>query len=92
MSSLPEPLKRTLDDFCHVEVYNPPMLRDCIKAGRIRFDVELLERQMDALLESRDLPVEEINRVTSNEFETVDEAVEWLIKIRNVVFRDEAWP
>ncbi len=56
------------------------------------FDVELLERQMDALLESRDLPVEEVNRVTSNEFETVDEVVEWLTKIRNVVFREEAWP
>ncbi|WP_282297029.1 hypothetical protein [Stenotrophomonas sp. PS02289] len=92
MSSLPEPLKRTLDDFCHVEVYDPPKLRDWIRAGRMLFDVELLERQMDALLESRDLPVEEINRVTSNEFETVDEAAQWLARIRNVVFRDEAWP
>ncbi|WP_312319861.1 hypothetical protein [Stenotrophomonas sp.] len=92
MSSLPEPLKRTFEDFCHVEVYDPPTLRDLIKAGRMLFDVELLERQMDALLESRDLPVEEVNRVTSNEFETVDEVVEWLTKIRNVVFREEAWP
>lgn len=92
MSILPEPLKRTLEDFGHVEVYDVPRLRDRIKAGRMKFDVELLEAQMNELLESREFPVDEINRITSNEFETADEAVQWFTKIRNVVFRGEAWP
>lgn len=91
MSGLPDPLKRALRNFCHVEWVEVRELRDLIKVGRIGYDVKLLEDQMDHYVESGDLPVEEINKLTSNEFESPEEAAEWLTKIRNVVFRGEPW-
>lgn len=91
MSGLPDPLRRALENFCHVEWVEVRELRDLIKEGRIGYDVKLLEDQMDHYVESGDLPVEEINKLTSNEFESTEEAAEWLTKIRNVVFRGEPW-
>lgn len=91
MRSLPEPLRVTLRAFCHVEWVEVPELRDLIKDGRMNVDVGLLEDQMNQMLDSGELPVEEINNLTSNEFESTEEAAEWLTRIRNVVFRDEPW-
>ncbi|WP_312319868.1 hypothetical protein [Stenotrophomonas sp.] len=90
-NSLPEPLKNALWSFCHVQCVVVLELRDLIKEGRIGYDVKLLEAQMDQLLDTRDIPVEEINQLTSNEFESIDEAAIWLTHIRNVVFRGMPW-
>ena len=86
MTALPEPLRSVLRDFCHNEWYEIDELAKIIASGEIGFDAKRLEAQLDALIESQNLPVDPINSLTENEFKSDPEARAWLIDIRSQAF------
>lgn len=86
MQRIPEPLNVVLKDFCHVEWYEVDELAESITVGGVRFDVDAFKVQIAELLRSESMPIEEINALTGNEFESDDEVKAWLSEIHEKVF------
>jgi len=86
MTDLPEPLKVVLRDFCHVEWYEVGELSEAISNGVTKFDAKLFKNQLNELLASNSAPIQEINTLTGNEFESIEELRAWLTEIQYQVF------
>ena len=81
-----EPIRRILRSFCHVEWYEVDELAVLIKSGRAKFNVDLLKSQFLHLIENSDGMASEINKITSNEFESDEEARAWVVEIYRALF------
>lgn len=86
MAILLEPLRTILRDFCHVEWYEIEELAELVRSGDAKFDVAALEEQFRNLLLSVDPPLDEINSLTANEFESIDELKVWMLSIIRRIF------
>jgi len=84
-----DPLKRVIRDFLHVEWYEADALREKIKSRSIGADANLLRSQLDELLQAEQLPIDQLNALTANEFETTEDARNWLINVYRQIFPDE---
>ena len=86
-----QPLALILRDFCHVEWFEIEDLKNAINGGApgFKIDTGLLKNQFDQLLSEDEVPFEEINSLTLNEFESTSEAKDWLLKIYKKVFLDK---
>ena len=85
---IPPLLASILRDFCHVEWYEMTELKALALEGDARFDVALFRRELvDCILSHPAIPVVQINSLTGNEFETQDEARQWLVGIQQGLFR-----
>ena len=70
----PDPLKRVIRNFLYVEWYEIEALKEKIRSNTIGADVDLLRSQFIDLLAQEPLPVDQLNALTGEEFETSDEA------------------
>lgn len=90
MEKIQEPLKTILRDFCHVEWFEIDELARIIKNGDTAFNASLLQKQMHQLVQASDIPLDKLNRVTANEFDSVVEAKKWLSEIFARIFEAHA--
>lgn len=90
MENIQEPLKTILRDFCHVEWCEIDELARIIKNGITVFNASLLQKQMHELLQSSAIPLDELNRITANEFDSTEEAKKWLSEIFAHIFEAHA--
>lgn len=86
MQNIPEPLRVVLKDFCHVEWYEVDELAEAIKLGGVKFDVTAFEEQLNQLLLSDSVPIEDVNALTGNEFGSQGEVKQWLSEIKEQAF------
>lgn len=86
MNRLPDLLRLVLRDFCFVEWYEVNELAALVKTGQVKFDVELLERQLIEAIELHEFPLGEVNELTGEEFESSDDARSWMTEVRMQVF------
>jgi hypothetical protein len=86
MNKIESPLREILRGYCHVEWFEIEDLREKITHRRIAIDSSLLSSQLLTLKSQESLPIEEINSITSNEFESNSEARAWLDFIYEKVF------
>ncbi len=86
MRKIPEPLRIVLKDFCHVEWYEVDELAEAIKSGDLKLDVTVFEKQLNELLLDHSIPVDDINELTGNEFESQSEVKQWLSDIKMQTF------
>lgn len=84
------PLKKVIRDFLHVEWYEIEALKEKIRSGSIGADTDVLRSQIDELLQADCLPVDQLNALTANEFETSEEAKNWLKEIYRQIFSEES--
>lgn len=87
MTEVPEPIKSVLRDYCHVEWFEVDELADDVQTGRHKYNVDKLREQFEALISSEEDYSDQINSLTSNEFESREEAKAWLNHIYETVFR-----
>lgn len=83
---LPDLLRRVLKSFCHVEWYEVDELAELIKSGKAEFDVPLLKQQLDRVVDSGDLPLGEVARITGEEFDSLEDGIAWLKEVRDKLF------
>lgn len=86
MEKIKEPLETALRNFCHVEWYEIDELAHLVESGEIAFDASSLKKQMLDLIQASDFPLDELNRITSNEFDSAAEAKKWLSEIATRIF------
>ena len=85
MKKLSDRLTNVLHLYGHVESHDPADLRRNIKNGHVA-NPEALRSEFSELLAASNLPLEEINRETGEEFETEHEAREWLREFYETAF------
>ncbi len=85
-NSFPPLLRLILRTFCHVEWYEVHELAAIAKSPDVDFDVAQFKRELMQAMESPRISVEEIHKLTSEEFETEDEARQWLKSVYDKVF------
>ncbi len=90
MENIQEPLKTILRDFCHVEWREIDELARIVENGIAVFNAPLLQKQMHELLQASAIPLDELNRITANEFDSAEEAKEWLSEIFAHIFKAHA--
>lgn len=86
MKELVEPIKSIFQLYCHVEDYVIYGLDEDIKSPAWDVDISLIKNQIEEVFENSDLYLDNINKVTGNEFENNDELKEWLIPIKSKIF------
>lgn len=84
---VPSLLACILRDFCHVEWYELKELRAVANNDAAKFDVGLFRLELsECIMSYPAIPMDEINGLTDNEFQTQDEVHQWLDSIRQSVF------
>lgn len=86
MNRLPDLLRMVLRDFCFVEWYEVSELAALVKTGQVKFDADLLERQLTEAIEIHEFPLGEVNELTGEEFKSSDDARSWMKEVRTQVF------
>jgi NTP pyrophosphatase (non-canonical NTP hydrolase) len=86
LTTLHEPLSRILKDFCHVEWYEVNELSELVNSGSAKFDIHALREQFEDLLANPAGIASQINEISANEFESDEEARNWLAEIYRRVF------
>ncbi|WP_315385366.1 hypothetical protein [uncultured Stenotrophomonas sp.] len=80
-------LRLDLRTFCYVEWYELDELATIITRGDSDFDADEFKAQLERLVGSERVPVEELNEVTGLAFDSDEEARQWLIAVQRELFR-----
>ncbi|MDC8013733.1 hypothetical protein [Tahibacter soli] len=81
-----DPLKRVMRDFLHVEWCCVDDLRDKIRSSELGLDIDALRKQFLQLISNDEVPLQDINDLTANEFEDAGEVKKWAEGIYRRVF------
>ena len=81
-----DPIRKVIRDFLHVEWFEVDELRQKIETRSVGADVGVLRSQFDDLLSADSLPIEQLNALSGNEFETSQEAKAWLSAVYQKIF------
>ncbi len=77
--SIPEPLARIFEVYCHVHATNLGQLADdCKRKDWSYSSPELFERQLRDVLLNRTITISEYDEITCEEFDTLDDLYDWL--------------
>ena len=87
MNELPEPMRSILGDYCHVEWYEIDELADDVKNESGKFDIAELKKQFRSMIATDANIVQQVNSLTSNDFESMAEVKVWLNNIYRAVFK-----
>jgi hypothetical protein len=79
MSQIKEPLKTILRKYCHVECYDPQMLREAINTGKgFPYDAVLFRSQLREAIDRKLITPEEYEALTEEDFDTQEDLMAWL--------------
>lgn len=81
-----DPLKRIMREFLHVEWYCIDDLGDKIRSGGLGVDIDALRHQLLQLISGGEVPLQDINDLTANEFEDGEEVKIWADDIYRRIF------
>ncbi|ROQ27378.1 hypothetical protein [Gallaecimonas pentaromativorans] len=85
--SIKEPLKTILRKYCHVECYDPQLIREAIKTGRgFPYDVELFKSQLREAIDKELISPEEYEKLTEEDFDSQEELQIWLEEFWSELF------
>ncbi len=83
---VPEPLKKILESYCHVNATNIELLAEhCKKTDWSYSEPELFKNQLKEVILNRSISVREYDEMTKEEFDSEDELYEWLLEVWNLV-------
>ncbi|OEY99052.1 MULTISPECIES: hypothetical protein [Stenotrophomonas] len=87
MRNIPELLRLVLRTFRYVEWYELNELVTIIKRGDADFNADEFKAQLERLVGSDRVPIEELNEVTGLALNSDEEARQWLIEIHRELLR-----
>lgn len=77
--SIKEPLKTVLRKYCHVECYDPKLIRDAIIWGKgFPYNVEAFKYQLREAIDNRLVSLEEYEELTEEDFDSQEDLQAWL--------------
>jgi len=77
--SIKEPLKTVLRKYCHVECYDPKLIRDAIISGKgFPYNVEAVKYQLREAIDNRLISLEEYEELTEEDFDSQEDLQAWL--------------
>ena len=81
MSKIKEPLKTILKKYCHVECYDPNLIREAIITGKgFPYDVELFKTQLREDIDYKLISTNEYEELTEEDFDSDEDLQLWLEK------------
>ena len=79
MSQIQEPLKTVLKKYCHVETYDPQLLRNAVSTGQgFPYDADLFKAQLRDAIDTRSITPQEYEALTEEDFDTQEDLQAWL--------------
>lgn len=77
--SIKEPLRTVLRKYCHVECYDPKLIRDAIISGKgFPYKVEEVKSQLREAIDNRLISLEEYEELTEEDFDSQEDLQAWL--------------
>jgi len=77
--SIKEPLKTVLRKYCHVECYDPKLIRDAIISGKgFPYNLEEIKSQLREAIDNRLISLEEYEELTEEDFDSQEDLQAWL--------------
>jgi hypothetical protein len=82
MTKIEEPLKTVLRKYCHVECYNPQLIRQAISTGHgFPYDIALVKAQLREAIDNQLITPEEYEELTEEDFDSQQDLQLWLEKL-----------
>ncbi|SNY58976.1 hypothetical protein SAMN06297280_3533 [Arsukibacterium tuosuense] len=82
MTKIKEPLKTVLRKFCHVECYNPQLIREAVIIGHgFPYDIILVKAQLREAIDNQLITPEEYEELTDEDFDSQQDLQLWLEKL-----------
>ncbi|MES9859418.1 MAG: hypothetical protein ABW157_12045 [Candidatus Thiodiazotropha sp. LLP2] len=77
--SIKEPLRTILRKYCHVECYDPQLIREVVSTGKgFPYDVELVKVQLREAIDKKLISPAEYEELTEEDFDSQDDLLVWL--------------
>lgn len=89
MYIIEKPLSTILRDYCHVEWWEIEELSNDIYKDDWKDLVPVIKKQFIEAINSSELDIRQLEILTGNDFDSHQEAADWLKEIYNVVFNDK---
>ncbi|MET1255734.1 hypothetical protein [Aliikangiella maris] len=71
MSQIKEPLKTILRKYCHVECYDPLLMKNAISTGNgFPYDAELFKSQLREAIDNKLISPQEYEELTEEDFDS----------------------
>ncbi|TBW46403.1 hypothetical protein EZI54_23240 [Marinobacter halodurans] len=79
MSQIKEPLRTILRKYCHIECYDPQILREAISTGHgFPYDIDLFKAQLREAIDMKLISPDEYEALTEEDFDSQDDLQAWL--------------
>lgn len=79
MKNIKEPLKTVIKKYCHVECYDPQLIREAVTTGHgFPYDYELFKKQLREAIDNKLISPEEYEALTEEDFDSQDDLQAWL--------------
>ena len=79
MSEIKEPLKTILRKYCHVETYDPQLLRQAVTTGvGFPYDIKLFREQLREAIDNKIITPELYEELTEEDFDSQEDLQNWL--------------
>lgn len=82
MTKIKEPLKTVLRKYCHVECYNPQLIREAVISGHgFPYDIMLVKAQLREAIDNQLITPEEYEELTDEDFDSQQDLQLWLERL-----------
>lgn len=79
MSDIKEPLKTVLKKYCHIECYDPELIKRAVVSGEgFPYDFELFKEQLREAIDQNLISPSEYEQLTEEDFDSRENLNEWL--------------
>ncbi|CCN36814.1 conserved hypothetical protein [Vibrio nigripulchritudo SO65] len=79
MSDIKEPLKTVLKRYCHIECYDPELIKRAVVSGKgFPYDFELFKEQLREAIDKSLISPSEYEQLTEEDFDSIEDLNEWL--------------
>lgn len=80
--TIPEPLHKILEAYCHVNATNIELLAEHCKRTNWSYSTPgLFKAQLKSAIQNRSITVSEYDEVTKEEFDSEEELYDWLVEV-----------
>ncbi|GLQ70777.1 hypothetical protein [Vibrio penaeicida] len=79
MNNFKEPLKTVLKKYCHIECYDPELIKRAVVSGKgFPYDFELFKEQLRDAIDQNLISPSEYEQLTEEDFDSRENLNEWL--------------
>ncbi len=88
MREVPNPLGQVLREYLHVEWYELDELASEVQSPHWGVNLEDFKQQLRTSITQKNLPIDEVCRLTGQEFQNQQELTAWLVEVWSKLFKE----